>query len=143
MQTIFAKQIPSTERVWYVIDGKNLTLGRLATKVADILRGKSKRDFSPHVDNGDYVIVVNIDQIQVTGKKQEDKLYYRHSGFLGGLKTTKFSDLEIKHPSKAFRLAVSGMLPKNKLRDGMADRLKLVAGETHEYEAQKPIKIEL
>ena len=143
MQTIFAKPIASNQRAWYVVDAEGKTLGRIATQIAELLRGKTKRDFSPHVDNGDYVVVLNADKIQVTGNKAKGKVYHTHSGYLGGLKTTTFAELKVKHPLKALRLAVSGMLPKNKLRKDMEDRLKLVAGDTHQFDAQKPIRIEL
>jgi large subunit ribosomal protein L13 len=124
MKTIMPKQIKGDERKWYVIDAKGQTLGRLATQLAVILKGKNKVDFAPHVDNGDYVIVLNADKFAVTGKKLTDKIYYRHTGYLGGLKETPLEDMLVKKPLKALELAVSGMLPKNKLRKDMISRLK-------------------
>ena len=139
MKTIMPKPITGANRKWYLIDAKDKTLGRLATKIATILRGKNKIDFAPHVDNGDYVVVLNAANIHVSGTKLEDKMYYTHSGYMGGLKITNLQDLNTKKPGKALELAVAGMLPKNKLRKDMLSRLKLQLGETHPYEAQKPI----
>ncbi len=133
------KQITGATRKWYLIDAKDKTLGRLATQIATLLRGKNKVDFAPHVDNGDYVIVLNAANVRVSGNKLEDKLYHTHSGFMGGLKTTNLQDLNIRKPGKALELAVVGMLPKTKLRSDMIARLKLQLGEVHPYEAQTPI----
>jgi len=143
MKTIMPKQIKGNDRKWYVVDAKWQTLGRLATKIAVILKGKNKVDFAPHVDNGDYVVVLNADKFAVTGKKLSDKIYYRHTGYLGGLKETPLEDLLRKKPLKAMELAVSGMLPKNKLRKDMISRLKLFVWEEHTYTAQKPTEIKL
>ena len=143
MKTIMPKQIKGNERKWYVIDAKGQTLGRLATKIAVILKGKNKVDYAPHVDNGDYVIVLNADKFTVTGKKLTDKIYYRHTGYLGGLKATPLDKMLVKKPLRALELAVSGMLPKNKLRKGMISRLKGFTGTEHTYAAQKPIEIKL
>jgi len=137
------KQIKGNERKWYVIDAKGQTLGRLATKLAVILKGKNKVDFAPHVDNWDYVIVLNADKFAVTGKKLTDKLYYRHTGYLGGLKETPLEDMLVKKPLRALELAVSGMLPKNKLRKDMISRLKWFTGTEHTFGAQKPTTIQL
>lgn len=125
MKTITAKQVKGNERKWYLVDAKGQTLGRLATQIAVILRGKNKATFVPHLDNGDYVVVTNCDKFKVTGNKLQDKMYYTHSGYLGGLKETNLATLLEKKPVKALELAVSGMLPKNKLRKGMLARLKL------------------
>lgn len=125
MKTITPTQLKGDERKWYVIDAQDETLGRLATKIAVILKGKNKASFAPHIDNGDYVIVTNCDKFAVTGKKLTDKMYYRHSGYLGGLKEISLGNLLEKKPTKALELAVFGMLPKNKLRKEMLSRLKL------------------
>lgn len=138
MKTISPKQVKGNERKWYVIDAKGETLGRLATKISVILMGKNKPSYAPFLDNGDYVIVLNCDKFSVTGKKMSDKMYYRHSGFLWGLKESNLETLLEKKPTKALELAISGMLPKNKLRPGMLSRLKLFTWEEHTFVAQKP-----
>ncbi len=143
MKTIMPKQIETADRKWYIIDASNLTLWRLSTQLAVILKGKNKVSYAPHVDNGDYVIVLNADKFAVTGKKMTDKMYYTHSGYLGGLKTTALEDMLKKKPTKALELAVSGMLPKNKLRSSMLSRLKLVEGTDHQFTAQQPETITL
>ena len=125
MKTITPTQLKGDERKWYIVDATDKTLGRLATEIAVILKGKNKASFMPHLDNGDYVIVTNCDKFKVTGKKMTDKMYYRHTGYLGGLKEISLEDLLNKKPVKALEFAVSGMLPKNKLRKGMLSRLKL------------------
>ena len=138
MKTFTPTQINGGDRKWYVIDASGQTLGRLATQIAVILKGKNKASYVPHLDNGDYVIVTNCDKFNVTGKKMEDKMYYRHTGYLGGLKEISLEDLLTKKPTKALELAVNGMLPKNKLRSGMISRLKLFTGDEHTYVAQQP-----
>ncbi|MDD2870542.1 MAG: 50S ribosomal protein L13 [Candidatus Gracilibacteria bacterium] len=138
MKTITPSQLKGDERKWYVIDAQGESLGRLATKIAVILKGKNKVSFAPHIDNGDYVVVTNCDKFKVTGKKLTDKMYYRHTGYLGGLKEISLEDLLIKKPTKALEFAINGMLPKNKLRKGMLSRLKLFTGDEHTYVAQKP-----
>ena len=138
MKTFTPTQIKGGDRKWYVIDATGQTLGRLATQIAVILKGKNKASYVPHLDNGDYVIVTNCDKFAVTGKKMEDKMYYRHTGYLGGLKEISLEDLLTKKPTKALELAVNGMLPKNKLRSGMISRLKLFTGDEHTYVAQQP-----
>ena len=143
MKTIMPKQIDGNERKWYIVDAEGQTLGRLATQVAVILKGKNKPTFAPHVDNGDYVVIINADKFKVTGKKMEDKTYYRHSGYLGWLKEISLWDLLEKKPLKAMELAVSGMLPKNKLRKRMISRLKLFTWAEHTFIAQKPEVIKL
>ncbi|MCH8518956.1 50S ribosomal protein L13 [Candidatus Gracilibacteria bacterium] len=143
MKTINPSQIQSTERKWYVVDAQGQTLGRLATKIATVLRGKNKVDFASHVDNGDFVIVTNCDKFTVTGNKLSDKMYYRHTGYLGGLKETPLEKLLVKKPARALEAAVSGMLPKNKLRPDMMKRLKLCVGDTHDFAAQKPENLPL
>jgi len=126
------------QREWYIVDAKGQTLGRLATAVAQVLRGKNKPTFTPHMDMGDYVIVVNADQIVVTGKKGTDKMYYRHSGYIGNLKAIPFNEMMQKHPTFAVREAVRGMLPRNRLGADMLSKLKVYAGDKHPHAAQKP-----
>jgi len=138
MKTITPKQITWADRKWYIIDAKNETLWRIATKIAVILKWKNKVDFVPYFDNGDNVIVLNCDKFKVTWKKMSDKMYYRHTGYLWGLKELSLEKLLDKKPQKALELAVSGMLPKNKLRPAMISRLKLFTWEEHTYVAQKP-----
>ncbi len=138
MKTITPTQLKGNERKWYVIDAEGKTLGRLATQIAVVLKGKNKASFAPHLDNGDYVVVTNCDKFKVTGKKATDKMYYRHTGYLWGLKEISLEDLLVKKPTKALEFAVSGMLPKNKLRPGMISRLKLFTWAEHTYVAQKP-----
>ncbi|MDD5769625.1 MAG: 50S ribosomal protein L13 [Candidatus Gracilibacteria bacterium] len=143
MKTLMPTQLKNEERKWYIVDAEGQTLGRLATQLAVILKGKNKPSFSPHLDNGDYIVVINSEKISVTGNKLEGKIYYRHTGFLGGLKEITLGKLLEKKPSEALKKAVSGMLPKNKLRSGMLERLKLVVGQEHTYQAQQPEKITL
>ena len=138
MKTITPTQITWGDRKWYMIDAKGQTLWRLATRIAVILKWKNKVDFVPHLDNGDNVVVINCDKFKVTWKKMSDKMYYRHTGFLWGLKEISLENLLEKKPQKALEFAVSGMLPKNKLRPAMISRLKLFTWEEHTYVAQKP-----
>ena len=126
------------ERKWYVVDAEGKTLGRLASEVAKVLRGKNKPIFTPHADTGDYVIVINAAKISVTGKKMEDKTYYRHSGYIGGLREIKLKDLLRTKPERVIELAVKGMLPKGPLGRQMYKKLHVYAGSTHEHTAQKP-----
>ena len=135
---------PSTvERKWYVVDAEGKTLGRLASEVANVLRGKNKPTYTPHIDTGDYVIVVNAEKIQVTGKKLDQKIYYHHSGYVGGLKQTKYRKLMAEKPEFAVKHAVLGMLPKGPLGRQMARKLRVYAGAEHEHEAQQPEVLEL
>jgi len=143
MKTIMPKQISSDQRKWYVVDASGMTLGRLATVIATTIRGKHKADFAPHVDNGDYVIVLNCDKFVVSGNKMVDKMYYKHTGFLGGLKATPLEKMLVKKPGKAIESAVSGMLPKNKLRKAMMMRLKVFTGTEHAFVAQKPEELKI
>ncbi len=143
MKTINPKQLETIERKWYVIDAKWQTLGRLASKIAIILRWKDKVNFATYVDNWDYVVVLNSDKFNVTWNKMNDKMYYTHSGYLGWLKETNLTDLLEKKPTKALELAVSWMLPKNKLRVDMISRLKLVTWVEHKFGAQNPQEIKL
>ena len=130
---------PATiERKWYVVDATGYTLGRLASEVAKVLRGKNKAIFTPHIDTGDYVIVVNADKIKVTGKKLDQKIYYRHSDYVGGMKETTLREMMAKKPEKVVELAVKGMLPKGPLGRQMYTKLHVYAGPEHNHQAQKP-----
>jgi len=131
------------ERRWYVVDADGKTLGRLASRVAAILRGKDKPIFTPFLDTGDHVIVINAAKVVVTGDKEEKKLYYRHSGYPGGLKTTSYRKMMATRPDRVVEHAVLGMLPHNRLGRAMAKKLKVYAGPVHPHEAQKPIRLEL
>ena len=126
------------ERKWYVVDATGYTLGRLASEVAKVLRGKNKPQFTPHVDTGDYVIVVNADKIKVTGKKLEQKIYYNHSDYVGGMRETTLKEMLAKKPERVIELAVKGMLPKGPLGRSMYTKLFVYAGPEHKHEAQKP-----
>ena len=130
---------PATiERKWYVVDATGYTLGRLASEIAKVLRGKNKPVFTPHIDTGDYVIVVNADKIHVTGKKLDQKIYYNHSEYVGGMRETTLRELMAKKPEKVIELAVKGMLPKGTLGRSMIKKLHVYAGPDHEQAAQKP-----
>jgi len=131
------------QRDWYLVDATGKTLGRLASEIAKILMGKHKPTYTPHVDNGDFVVVVNAEKIHVTGKKLEKKIYYWHTGYPGGLKSATLKELLQKKPTEVIRLAVRGMLPKNKLRDRRMKRLKVYAGPEHPHKAQNPKPLEL
>lgn len=124
------------ERRWHVIDASGKTLGRIATEIAQLLRGKSKPIYSPHLDTGDFVVVINAAKVQVTGKKAEGKIYYRHSGYPGGLKSITFAKMLATHPERLVEHAVKGMLPHNRQGRAMARRLKVYAGDTHPHQAQ-------
>ncbi len=130
-------------RNWLVIDAQDLVLGRLATEVARRLRGKHKPEYTPHVDTGDYVIVVNADKVRVTGNKTTDKMYYRHSGYPGGIKSISFDKLRQEQPQRTIELAVKGMLPRNPLGRAMYRKLKVYAGAEHPHTAQQPQTLEL
>ena len=130
---------PSTiDRKWYVVDATGCTLGRLSSEVAKVLRGKNKAIFTPHIDTGDYVIVINADKIKVTGKKLDQKIYYRHSDYVGGMKETTLREMLNKKPERVIELAVKGMLPKGPLGRQMMTKLHVYAGAEHGHEAQKP-----
>lgn len=130
---------PATiERKWYVVDAEGLTLGRLASETAKILRGKNKPIFTPHIDTGDYVIIVNAEKVKVTGKKLDQKVYYRHSEYVGGMKETTLREMMEKKPEKVIELAVKGMLPKGPLGREMHKKLFVYAGPEHKHQAQKP-----
>ena len=139
----FMANAQNVERNWYVVDADGMTLGRLASQVAAILRGKNKPTFTPHVDCGDHVIVINAAKVVLSGKKLDQKIYYHHSGFAGGLKQTKYRKLMAEKPDFAVKHAVIGMLPKGPLGRQMARKLRVYAGAEHEHEAQKPEVLEL
>ena len=126
------------ERKWYVVDAAGCTLGRLSSEIAKVLRGKNKPIFTPHIDTGDYVIVVNADKVKVTGKKLDQKIYYRHSDYVGGMKETTLREMLAKKPEKVVELAVKGMLPKGPLGRQMYTKLHVYAGPEHMHAAQKP-----
>ncbi|MDD3684149.1 50S ribosomal protein L13 [Desulfovibrio desulfuricans] len=125
-------------REWFVVDAQDQVLGRLASQIAHRLRGKHKPEFAPHMDNGDFIVVVNCEKIKVTGKKMTDKKYYRHSGWVGGLKTTQLGDMLADKPARVLTTAVRGMLPKNRLGRAMLKKLKIYAGTEHPHTAQNP-----
>jgi len=126
---------------WYLLDVKGKTLGRVATQLAHILRGKHKAIFTPHTDTGDFVVVINAAQVRVTGNKFKDKIYYHHTGYPGGIKQENFADLQARIPERAIELAVRGMLPKNPLGRKMFRKLKIYAGSDHPHQAQQPVKL--
>jgi large subunit ribosomal protein L13 len=131
------------QREWFVVDAKDQTLGRLATQVATLLRGKHKPIYAPHMDVGDFVIVINADKIRVTGNKLDQKIYYRHSGYPGGLRSRTLRELQARFPDRVIRLAVRGMLPKNRLGRATIKKLKIYAGDKHPHQAQQPKAYEL
>jgi len=141
MKTISAK--PETvKRDWYVVDAAGKTLGRLSTEIAHRLRGKHKTEFTPHVDTGDYIVVVNAGKVRVTGNKAQNKMYYRHTGFPGGLKEMSFQKLIERKPEQAIELAVKGMLPRNPLGRAMLKKLKVYASADHPHTAQQPVELQ-
>jgi large subunit ribosomal protein L13 len=142
MKTFIAKPA-EVEHSWYIVDAEGQTLGRLASQIAAVLRGKHKPIFTPHVDCGDYVIVINAEKIHVTGQRLQQKKYYRHSGYPGGLSEISLADQLERFPTRPVELAVKGMLPKNKLGRKMFKKLKVYAGPEHDYAAQQPVPIEL
>lgn len=142
MGTYYAKP-GEVEREWLLIDATDMVLGRLATCAAQLLRGKLKPQYTPHVDTGDYVVIINADKIKMTGAKAADKTYFRHSGYPGGLKSETFQEAMAKHPERVVEHAVKGMLPKNTLGRQMFKKLKVYAGPEHPHQAQNPRKIEL
>ena len=134
----FSAKAESIQQDWYLVDGTNAVLGRLATMLAHHLRGKHKAEFTPHVDTGDFIVVVNAEKIRVTGNKAEDKKYFRHSGYPGGISETTFGKMQEKFPGRALEIAVKGMLPKGPLGYAMLKKLKIYAGESHPHSAQQP-----
>ena len=134
----FIQKPAEVERKWYVVDAEGKTLGRMASEVAAILRGKNKPTFTPHVDCGDYVIVINAEKVAVTGKKRQEKIYKRHTGYPGGIRELTFEQLLEKHPEEVVKHAIKGMMPTGKLGRQMYKKLKVYAGPEHKHEAQKP-----
>jgi len=135
--------VKSIEKKWYVVDAKDKVLGRLASEVASRLRGKHKPTFSTFIDNGDFVIITNADKIRLTGNKWSDKKYYRHTGYMGGLKEATAKELVVKHPTDLVMLAVKGMLPKNRLGRAQLKKLKVYASDEHPHAAQQPIVLDI
>jgi large subunit ribosomal protein L13 len=142
MKTV-SMRAQDVQRSWLVVDAQDKVLGRLATEVARRLRGKHKPEYTPHVDTGDYVIVVNAEKVKVTGKKTSDKIYYRHTGYPGGIKAISFEHLRDTHPERIIEKAVKGMLPRNPLGRAMFRKLKVYAGSEHPHSAQQPESLEL
>lgn len=139
----FSARDQDIDRQWLLVDADGATLGRLASEVALRLRGKHKPEYTPHVDTGDYVIIINAEKVKVTGNKGEGKIYYRHSGYPGGLKTTSFNDMIKTHPERALEIAIKGMLPKNPLGRDVYRKLKVYAGSEHPHAAQTPVVLNL
>jgi len=142
MKTYLAP-VNEIEKKWYVVDAENKVLGRLASEIASRLRGKHKPTFSPFIDNGDFVIVTNAEKVALTGNKLDDKMYYRHTGYMGGLKETNAKDLLVKHPTDLIMHAVRGMLPKNKLGRAQLKKLKIYTGANHPHAAQQPAELDI
>jgi large subunit ribosomal protein L13 len=140
MKTYQAKK-EEFEHQWYLVNAEGKVLGRLATELAKILRGKNKPSFTPHVDTGDFVVVVNAEKVVLTGKKMKDKIYYHHTGYPGGIKEVNAEKLLAKKPTEILKIAVKGMLPKNSLGRQMLRKLKIYAGQNHPHEAQKPVPL--
>jgi large subunit ribosomal protein L13 len=139
----FSAKADEIQREWFVIDAEDLILGRMASEIAKRLRGKHKPEFTPHVDTGDYIVVINAEKIAVTGNKMKQKTYYKHTGYVGNLKSITLEKQLIKHPELVIETAVKGMLPKNSLGRTMYRKMKVYAGPEHPHEAQQPIKLEL
>ncbi len=142
MKTV-STRAEDVRRSWYVVDAENQTLGRLASAIASRLRGKHKPEFTPHVDTGDYIIVVNAEQVHVTGNKESGKIYYRHSGYPGGIRGTTLGRMRATHPERIIEKAVKGMLPRNPLGRAMFKKLKVYAGASHPHAAQQPEPLEI
>ncbi len=141
MKTYYARKEEGLDRKWYVVDADGKVLGRLASRIARVLRGKEKPVFTPHVDTGDFVIVVNAEKVRLTGRKWSEKVYHHHSGFIGGLKAHTAKDLLARKPEELIRHAVKGMLPKNRLGSQLLGKLKVYRGAEHPHEAQKPLPL--
>jgi large subunit ribosomal protein L13 len=139
----FVAKPSDRQRDWVIVDATGQTLGRLATQIADVLRGKRKPTYTPHIDTGDFVVVINAEKIAVTGNKRADKLYHRHSGYPGGLKTRTLNDMLERRPEEVIRIAVKGMLPRNRLARKQLTKLKVYAGPDHPHVAQKPQTMEI
>jgi large subunit ribosomal protein L13 len=139
----FSAKAHEVERDWFVVDADGKTLGRMATEIARRLRGKHKAEYTPHVDTGDYIVVINAEKVHVTGNKLADKMYYRHTGYIGNLKEQNLETLLAEHPERAIENAVKGMLPRNPLGRAMYRKLKVYAGSQHPHEAQQPKALDL
>lgn len=139
----FSAKAAEVERQWWLVDADGKTLGRLASEIATRLRGKHKPEYTPHVDTGDYVVVVNVEKLRVTGNKRSDKMYHHHTGYIGNLKSTSFEKLQASHPERILQLAVKGMLPKNPLGRAMLKKMKVYAGSEHRHDAQQPTPVDL
>lgn len=139
----FSAKAHEVKRDWFLIDAEGKTLGRLATEVASRLRGKHKPIYTPHVDTGDYIVIINAEKIQVTGNKAKDKIYYKHTGYIGNMKSISFEKQIEKKPERVIEIAVKGMLPKNPLGRAMYRKLKVYAGSEHKHEAQQPQLLEI
>lgn len=142
MKTISANEA-TVKREWFVVDANGKTLGRLAAEIASRLRGKHKPEYTPHVDTGDYIVVINAEKVTVTGRKASDKMYYHHTGHVGGIKSTSFEKLVVEHPERPLRFAVKGMLPRGPLGRAMLKKLKIYAGEEHPHTAQQPKELQI
>ena len=143
MKTTVSMREQDVERSWWIIDAEDQTLGRIATEIASRLRGKHKPEFTPHVDTGDFIVVVNAEKVRVTGNKEKGKLYWRHSGYPGGIRSTDVSSMRAEHPERMIEIAGRGMLPKNPLGRAMFRKLKVYAGGEHPHAAQQPQALEL
>ena len=141
--TTYSAKAGAVTQGWFVVDAADKVLGRLASEIARRLRGKHKAEFTPHVDTGDYIVVVNVDKLRVTGRKAQQKTYYRHSGYPGGLYSTTFEKLHARHPDRVLKLAVKGMLPKGPLGYAMLKKMKVYSGASHPHTAQQPKTLEI
>lgn len=139
----FSAKAQDVRRDWYLVDATGKTLGRLSTEIARRLRGKHKPEYTPHVDTGDYIVVVNAEKIRVTGNKMKDKMYHRYTGYVGNLKSMPLEKLMDQHPERAIEYAVKGMMPRNSLGRKMLSKLRVFAGSEHSHEAQQPIPLEI
>ncbi|MDQ1355079.1 MAG: large subunit ribosomal protein [Acidobacteriota bacterium] len=139
----FVPQKDAIEKKWWLINAEGVVLGRLASRVANILRGKNKASYTPFFDTGDFVIIINADKVKLTGKKEDQKMYYRYSGYFGGMKEISYKHMLAKHPDRILTEAVKGMLPKNKLNRKILKKLKVYAGTEHKHKAQKPETLSL
>ncbi len=143
MMKTFSAKPQTVRRDWFVVDAADKVLGRLATEIARRLRGKHKAEYTPHVDTGDYIVVINAEKVRLTGKKETDKIYHHHTGFPGGIVSVSAKDMRAKHPERILQQAVKGMLPKNPLGRAMFKKLKVYAGPEHQHTAQQPKSLEL
>jgi large subunit ribosomal protein L13 len=141
--TTYSAKVGAVAQDWFIVDAADKVLGRLAAEIARRLRGKHKAEFTPHVDTGDYIVVVNVDKLRVTGRKAQQKTYYRHTGYPGGIRGTSFEKLHARHPDRVLKLAVKGMLPKGPLGYAMLKKMKVYAGASHPHTAQQPKTLEI